>query len=339
MKPILFRSPLLHRNFVRARHQFIELVRSSPGGKVIALVGPTHVGKSLIVESLLRTLESDLRPTEPATMPLIHLVVATSNDGRVSPKHLTLKLLKAVKHPLFEHDGEMDERDYYRPSRGRDEGSMRVALEAALDYRNTILVVLDEAHHLTHTKNRELRSNVLQSIKCLCAIKRTLVLVGGYELAYQGLFDSAHFAGRLACIELPPYVANAIDLDEWDRILKFCSKYVPVSPASLLIDNADDLLEATNGCFGLLEKVLWFARSIADGGAITKSTLRAAFPTQAEHSAIRSDIQAGQRALGNLKSHEMGEDPTSFLKRTHRQKPFKRKPNRVLPTYPEVANE
>ncbi len=338
MKPILFRSPLLHRNFVHARHQFIDLVRSSPGGKVIALVGPTNAGKSLIVKSLLRTLDNDLRPIGPATIPLVHLDIATSNDGRISPKHLTVKLLKAVKHPLFEHDGEMDERDYYRPSRGRDEGSMRVALEAALDYRNTVLVVLDEAHHLTHTKNHELRSNVLQSIKCLCAINRTLVLIGGYELAYQGLFDSAHFAGRLACIELPPYAADRGDLEEWDRILKFCSKYVSLSPRSLLLDNADLLLEATNGSFGLLEKALWFARSISNDGLITKSTLRAGFPTQAEHAKIRLDIQAGQRALESFRPCEVM-PATSFSKSTRRQKPFQRKPNRVLPTYPEVASE
>jgi hypothetical protein len=200
-------------------------------------------------------------------------------------------------------------------------------------------VVLDEAHHLTHTKNRELRSNVLQSIKCLCAIKRTLVLIGGYELAYQGFFDSAHFSGRLACVELPPYVANKIDLDEWDRILKFCSKHVSVSPRSLLLDSADELLEATNGCFGLLEKVLWFARSVSNGGSITHSTLRSAFPSKAEHAAIRSDIQAGQRALANFKPYEMREATNPSPKPRRRQKPFKRKPNRVLPAYPEMANE
>lgn len=339
MNPILFRSPLLHRNFVLARQQFVDLVRASPGDKVIALIGPTQVGKSLIVKSLLRTLEDDLRPAGPATMPLVHLVIATSNDGRISPKHVTLKLLKALRHPLFEHDGEMDQASYYRPSRARDEGSLRVALEAALDARDTILAVMDEAHHLTHTKNRELRSNVLQSLKCLCAIKRTLALIGGYELAYQGLFDSAHFSGRLVCVEFPPYAATKADLEEWDRILKFCGKHVSTSPTTLLLQHADELLEVTNGCFGLLEKVLWFARSVSSGGPITYPTLRSAFPSKSEHMAIRSDIQAGQQALAAFKPSKLhgSVDPPPQSK--GRPKPFKRKPSRVLTMYPEVANE
>src|SRR5262249_49398820 len=132
MRPILLPAALQHRNFVEARHQFVELVRSSPGGKVIALVGPTQVGKSLVFQHLIKTLDDDLRPEYPSVMRLVHLVVATSQDGRISPKHLTLKLLKAIRHPLYEHVGELDELRHYRPSRNRDEGSMRVALESAL---------------------------------------------------------------------------------------------------------------------------------------------------------------------------------------------------------------
>lgn len=341
MKPILFPAPLQHRNFVEARRQFTELVRCSPGGKVIALVGPTQVGKSLIFTGLTELLSRELRTGDPNAMPWVSLVVRTSNDGRISPKHLTLSLLKAVRHPMYEHVGEFDELDHYRPSRGRDEGTMRVALEVALAARSTSFVLLDEAHHLTHTNNRDVRTNVIQSIKCLGAIDRTLVLVGGYELAYRGLFDSAHFAGRLICVELAPYTESNDDLAEWDRVLKFCSKYVVTRPSTLLLDEAESLLQATNGCFGLLEKVLWAARSLSGPKAIDLRSLRAVYPLRHEHGAIKHDIATGKQALASLTTDRPAKqtDGTKSTKDKATNRPFSRKPNRALPAYPVVADE
>lgn len=341
MKPILFPAPLQHRSFVDARHRITELVRCSPGGKVIALVGPTQVGKSLIFEHLLRTLAKDLDTGAPTIMPWVSLVVRTSNDGRISPKHLTLSLLKELRHPMYEHIGEFDELNHYRPSRGRDEGTMRVALESALSARSTSIVLLDEAHHLTHTNNKDVRANVIQSIKCLGAIDRTLVLVGGYELAYRGLFDSAHFAGRLVCVELEPYSEKECDLIEWNRILKFCSKYVALRPHSLLLDEADQLLQVTNGCFGLLEKILWSARSLSGPTGISRAHLRAAYPLRHEYEAVKHDINLGRRALECIVVGKPVESETTThpSKPRRANRPFKRKPNRILPVYPVVASE
>lgn len=341
MKPILFPAPLLHRNFVLARDQIINLIRNSPGGKVIALVGPTQAGKSLIFEQARKMLAKDLNTDTPGCMPWVALVVRTSNDGRISPKHLTLSLLKVVRHPMYEHIGELDELAHYRPSRGRDEGSMRTALEAALIARLTIIVLLDEAHHLTHTNNVSVRANVIQSIKCLGALDRTLVLVGGYELAYRGLFDSAHFAGRLICVELAPYTGSGSDLAEWERILKFCGKYVATQPSTLLLDEAEQLMQVTNGCFGLLEKILWAARSLSGSKGINRTSLHAAYPLKHEYEAIKHDIAMGKQALARLAVNKLPErlEESAPNKKKASNRPFKRKPNRVLPTYPVVADE
>lgn len=341
MKPILFPAPLQHRNFVEARHKVTQLVRNSPGGKVIALVGPTQVGKSLIFNGLAELLSRELRTGDRNAMPWVTHVVRTSNDGRISPKHLTLSLLKAIRHPMYEHIGEFDELDHYRPSRGRDEGSMRVALEVALAARSTSFVLLDEAHHLTHTNNRDVRANVIQSIKCLGAIDRTLILVGGYELAHRGLFDSAHFTGRLVCVELAPYTESNDDLSEWDRVLKFCSKCVATRPSTLLLDEAVPLLQVTNGCFGLLEKILWAARSLSEPKIIDRRSLRAVYPLRHEHEAIKQDIAMGKQALASLTTDRPVKqvEGTELIKKKSTNRPFSRKPNRNLPAYPVVADE
>lgn len=341
MKPMLFAAPMKHRNFVATREEFTELVRSSPGNKIIALVGPTQIGKSLIFEHLVKTLGSDLHLESSTLIPLISLTIATSQDGRISPKHIAVKVLKALRHPFFMHIGEFDEQEHYGPSRGRDESSMRIATDVALDQRSTMYTVLDEAHHLTHTKDREVRSNVLQSLKCLMAIDRTLALVGGYELAYRGLFDSAHFVGRVICVEFAPYTDCEEDMGEWLSILKFFSKHISVSPKNLLIAEATILLHVSNGSFGLLEKILWRARVSSRGKAVTKTSLRAAYPTNAEHDVIRRDIVAGQKAIAKINASAF--DHATPVKnrgtREKHKKPFQRNPNRNLNSLPVIADE
>ncbi|WP_447731660.1 AAA family ATPase [Rhodanobacter soli] len=341
MKPMLFAAQLKHRNFIQTRDTFTNLVSNSPGNKIIALVGPTQIGKSTIFEHVVEALGKVLHTDNPAIMPFISLTIAASQDGRISPKHLSIKLLKALRHPMYMHIGAFDEQQHYRPSRGRDEGSMRDATEVAMEARSTMYSLLDEAHHLTHTKDREVRSNVLQSIKCLMAINRTLALVGGYELAYRGLFDSAHFVGRVICVEFAPYADCEGDIGEWNSILKFFSERIPLSPKNLLIAESIILLNVSNGSFGLLEKILWTAHILSCGKSITRESLRAAYPTKAEHDVIRRDIVAGQKAISKINAAAFGNSilTDSPVPKRNVKRPFQRNPNRILNDFPVIADE
>lgn len=333
MKPLLVPSPIQHRNFAAARNAVTELVRSSPGDKVVALVGPTRAGKSLIFQHVVQSLKDDIRAHDPTAIHIVPLTLATSQDGRISPKHLTLMMLKALRHPIYMHIGELDELDHYRPARGHDESTMRTAVECALVGRSTLYIALDEAHHLTHTRDPRVRANVLQSIKCLSAIDRTLFMAGGYELAYRGLFDSAHFAGRLVCVECPPYSETDDDFQEWLRILKAIGRHVELASPSLLIDRAELLLQATNGSFGLLEKVVWRASVLSASGnrAVDSSALIEALPSKKEHDAIRRDIASGRAALADFPTHvSRTSEPSQTTSPTSKRTPFKRNPNRHI---------
>jgi hypothetical protein len=334
MKSLVLPAAIPHRNFVAARHATTELVRNSPGDQVLALIGPTRAGKSLIFQHVVEELKGAIRQPDATAMSVVHLTLATSQDGRISPKHLTLMMLKKLRHPIYMHIGELDELNHYRPSRGRDESTMRTAVGCALEGRSTLYIALDEAHHLTHTRDPNVRANVLSSIKCMSAIDRTLFLVGGYELAYRGLFDSAHFAGRLMCVEFPPYIDTDADFEEWLRILKSLSDHVKLASRSLLIDAAETLLHVTNGSFGLLEKIVWRASVLSSsaGNTVDRTALLEAFPSKKEHDAIRRDIAAGQSALADLPTAQLNANAPPTPQQTPRAKrrPFERNPNREV---------
>lgn len=328
MKPKITKSVVLHRNFVEAERTLQSLVLACGGDEIVALVGCTRAGKSMLFDRLVAVISASTAGHGKGIMPSIQLRIETSQDGRISPKYLTLQMLKAVDHPKYAHFGELDEARYYTPSRGFDESSMRTALIAALIHRQTRIVFIDEAHHLTHTPNERLRAHVLQSVKCLCAIDRTLVMVGGYELAARGLFDSAHFSGRLHVIDFPPYGDSGADLDEWAKIVKRMGSYLPLADKELLIEEAEWLRSATNGSVGLLEKLLFSCKVAAHAHSvmITKAMLRDHAPTQKENTAILRDIESGQEALSKYSVARPTRNAAGPSKNPRR--PFQQRPTR-----------
>lgn len=327
MKPLITKGVLRHRNFVSAESALKNLVLACGGDQVIALVGCTRAGKSTIFRRLVQEVAACTAGHAKGTLPLIQLNIETSQEGRISPKYLTLQMLKALGHAKYVHFGEMDEAHHYIPSRGFDESSMRLALHSALNHRQTRFTFVDEAHHLTHTKSVRLRANVLQSIKCLCAVDRTLVMVGGYELAYGGMFDSAHFAGRLHVVDLPPYEDSDEDMTVWCEIVKRMGEHLPLANPKLLVNEAEWLRHAANGSVGLLQKLLFECKveSQTTSGRIDKRMLLAHAPPAKENSAIRRDIELGKEALTRF---TVIKPPLHQASTRKGRRPFQQKPTR-----------
>jgi hypothetical protein len=273
----------------------------------------------------------------PGALPVVELQIETVSEGRAKPKWLALELLKTLRHPVYEHIGSMDELKHYMPSKGRDEGSLRSALKSAFTGRYTRRVVLDEIHLLTHTKDRDLRASILESVKSSCAINRTLIGIGGYEVAYNGLFDSAHFVGRVIAHDFGNYSSSQPeDIKTWVGILKTYSSHLQLAHDTLLIDCFGDLIYWTNGVVGLLDKLLWTAANKARARhvRIDRNILLSCRPPEFERRAIEKDIDRGQKAIAAGESRKdppkdessapVDPKPTA----TRERRAFERNPNR-----------
>jgi len=338
-------GPLKHARYIEALEVFGRMCSSATDGMVLGLVGPSHVGKSLVLESIVAQMKSETKGAPQGLIPVVRLQVESVNEGRVRSKWLDLQLLKQLHHPVYMHIGEMDEKDHYAPSRGRDEASLRNALKVALGARGTSRVVLDEAHLLTRTVKSDLRGNILESLKSIAAIERTLILCGGYELAYMGLFDNPHFIGRTIIYEFSAYESTPEDLKEWARIVKSFGSYLSLSPGTLLMERTEALLKATNGVLGLLEKWLWACKAYAEakGRPIDLATLRMWAPSINEQRIIADDIKKGKDALrllplANSRSfpsatttspHSVNGSDGEPPRRRSDRKPFQRSPKRT----------
>lgn len=321
-----------HKLFNEAREQMLTWAKIAPAGKVVVLIGPTQAGKSLIHREVVAALIDDFRDNRPGAVPIVSLQVENVEDGRARTKWLVIELLKVLQHPVYKHIGNMDELDHYAPSKGRDETTLRVALKQALHHRFTQRICLDEAHLLTQTKNVELRSAVLESIKSTGAIERTLFLCGGYELAYRGLFDSPHFCGRLVFVDFGWYDwSDPLHAQEWLKICKTVTPHVRPEPRSLLIDNAHYLCEGASGTLGQLDT--WLLQCVAyarlKGVAVTKGVLKKFAPSKQAVNAIRKDLLAGRAALQRLVDSTGPTVAAKPASAVSRGRPFSRAPNRT----------
>lgn len=333
---------IAHRNYLAAKSEFLQLVMGCPGDLVILLVGGTRVGKSEIFSEVMRSCSATLSAPGPDLMPVVGFRIVTSKDGRVSQKFVSLKLLKELRHPMYRRYAAFDSEDRYQPKGSTDETTLRLAIDEGLSFRETSRIGIDELHHATHTGNEKLRADLLSSLKCIASPGRTFFGAGGYELLYRGAFDSAHFAGRLVIVDFPCYSTSAEDMEEWARVVKTFSEFLPLRSRSMLLDHSEYLLLATCGSVGLLEKHLWMAGTKARAGSTTMTweDVKSALPGAKQRDVVLRDIEKGRKALERL--------PSALSENTKKRKsaaakasgrPFETKPKRRRTGMPKVADE
>lgn len=334
----VIKHPLLER----ARDMFIPLCRDASDGIVLLLLGPTQCGKSIIFHDVASVLRDAFQDKRSGAVPIVDLQVETVSDGRTKPKWLGIQLLKELNHPVYKHIGCLDEKEHYFPSKGRDESTIRIALKEAFANRFTRRTCLDEAHLLTRTKDPELRAAILESVKSTCAIDRSLIACGGYEMAYKGLFDSSHFCGRVINFDFGYYSTESpSDIESWARILKTYSNKLDLKPKTLLLDETINLLSWNNGTLGLLDKHLWSCSIQAKSQhlPIDRALLRACAPPERERRSVATDIRRGKDALRPSSYFSSAPNPPKSSppeggaqeKRGDdhsKKKPFERNPNR-----------
>lgn len=326
----------------KAQDEFIPLCRDAGDGLVLLLLGPPQAGKSLILDEVKGVLRESFKDQRRGALPVIDLQIETVSEGRTKPKWLGIELLKCVQHPIYKYIGTFDEAEHYKPSKGRDEATLRIALKEGLNNRFTRRVLLDEIHLLTRTKDPELRAAIMESIKSTCAIDRTLIGAGGYETAYKGLFDSPHFSGRVITYDFGSYDGdNPEHVECMLRILKTYSAHLDLKPKTLLIDECLNIMYWDNGDVGILDKHLFFAMNTARARhcPIDRAILHACAPPENERKVIAADIKKGRQALmqasfpppTDKKKEEKKSDEKEAIadqKRKSDRLPFERSPNR-----------
>lgn len=317
---------LEHQNFKTAyRRLYAQSAFASPG-QVIAVVGPTRVGKTTLSRRLSAELVKEMVDGDDRTIPLMRIEAATTNQGKFSTKYFTLCALNELRDPV-----NIEGWSPFR--RSQSETHLRLQLERCIQYRKTRYLLIDEAHHVLRTPSRERAGEILDTLKCLGnSTGLVTVLLGGYELL-QTCFSSSHLNGRLTVIDFPPYALESGAASEFDRILATFEEILPLKRAGALQEHRQLIFEGSQGCIGLITG--WITTALAEMRAQGEIQLRIDHFLTTRHveqiRAIREEIALGRHLLPQWDvagSSDAQDDAAQAPHRSAARRPFERKPKR-----------
>lgn len=328
-------TKIFHRNWRLALSESFAAISLASPGDVVCITGPSRAGKTRLINELSGLLCGEENFERDGLLPVVIVDAEnTGPHGKFSTKAFTLKMLQAVRHPVYSNIGANLAEDYSRNKAERStESTLRIALENAFRNRRTRFLIIDEAQHVRYVgRDSQGGCAVMDSWKCLaktCGL--VLVVVGAYPIL-QVIGNSAHLIGRKTQIHLPRYYATDEDLAEFGHILATYDQIIAdIATDRVLAQSAEMLYHGSLGCIGLLRNLLGraAARSHATGDSISEKMLNEIMFSKADLAAISEEIYQGENLLeADDLLKQPSRNPPSTQKRV---KPFQRKPKRYSP--------
>jgi len=276
-------------------------------GELLAIVGPSRVGKSSATREALFQLVGEWNSND-VMQPVVWIDNENSQAfGEFSTKAFMLSACAAIKHPIY---GQAPSSDDLHVARLEaliarvSEAVLRKAFETALPQLKTKYLVVDESHHVGYVRGgAKAAAAVLDSWKCLA--HRTgvvLILIGSYALVdLIGLVP--HMIGRQRRpLEFPRYKeTRAEDIVAFQAALVSYSKILPFeSPHVSLTTWNQYLFRGSIGCVGHLSSWLRLALAWMGGhGAkvLTKAALEETVFVALQFRSLVKEIEDGERSM------------------------------------------
>ncbi len=307
---------------VRVKHERVEtiladletMVLPGSGTDIALLIGPTGVGKSTLGVSLgerIIELHQSEMMNDLSFIPAVYISAPASGEKKFSWRIFYIEFGKLLKEPL------MDKKQVFQVQDGRisvkpvTTGStvagLRMAVEDALRYRRTLLVVIDEAVHLIRGANTDARLVHMDALKALTQIdgvNLTLALIGSYDL-YDLMTLSGQFARRTAIVHFQRYLSgkgNEKDEKAFTKSLDTFQKYFPFEGIPDLTERSEELQYACIGSIGTLKETLQRMLTFVarNKGKWTDKCLFKALLTEGQIAAILEETLKGEQNIAKV---------------------------------------
>ncbi|EMG38588.1 AAA domain containing protein [Desulfocurvibacter africanus PCS] len=278
------------------------------GADIVLLIGPTGVGKTTIsknfLEKIIKANQYEI-VNDKSYIPIVYITAPASGESVFSWRIFYHILGNALNEPLmnkkFKSKMSEDRHLYVPVNTNSTIAGMRMAIEKALGYRKTYIIVVDEAAHLLiHASERKLIAN-MNSLKSLASIGNlTIVLVGSYEL-YSIPLLNAQLSRRSAIVHFCRYRSSLKqDIISFKSSIYNLSLCMPVENLPDLTTYTDSLMSLCAGCIGILKVTLKKALVFAlRNKKWSEMCLEKAVLTKSQIQSILSDILKGEEIIEN----------------------------------------
>lgn len=315
MKPVTLKSiPAAPLSSLRIRHSRLASLMSDmgslldPEGDILAVMGPTGVGKSVLgdylVTNALKEAEAEML-ADAGLKPAIRVEAASSGEDEFSWRLFYQGILEELGEDLsmprqvFDVDPASGRLVRARRTPTNTLAGLRKAVERALVARQVKFLVVDEAAHIfRQCSERKLliQLDTLKSLSNTAGVQ--LVLIGSYDL-YELLFLSGQLARRIQVVHFSRYRQ---DVDADVRAFRACLRQFQEAHKGVwgdgLMEHAEALMENTLGCVGTLKAVLKRAVKFADArGGWSVDALQSALLTQTQREQILREILEGEQRI------------------------------------------
>lgn len=260
-----------HANQEECFKQAMSAINSACGPRIIQIVGATGAGKSSLAKKIyLALLEQhrDLIEQDPGAVPVAILDAIAPNGTsfnwkdfyvRLLEKHgdvlINRKMLMPRQHDLFEgHAAPL-------PLERSTTEALRRTSEKTLKNRKTIVLIIDEGHHIlmvSDPKRLEFQFEALKSLTIESNV--VIVLVGTYKLL--AIRDqSGQLVRRSEIVHFPRYnLRNEEDSKNFQKALIELQRQLPLPVMPNLQAQSRDYFLKSGGSIGILKD--WLSRCL-----------------------------------------------------------------------------
>jgi DNA polymerase III delta prime subunit len=258
-----------HAHWHDAIDSCIHHILHAPDIGIVALVGPTGVGKTQAIEEITRRImeaQADELKIDTERMPVVAAEVATS-DRRSSIWPATFKLLlRAMKEPFA--DGRVASKRMTCTNRG---DQARFDFETAIEHRRPYVVILDEFHHLIGSDADPVAISQIKILKSLANRTKTTFLIVGTQDMLRALSKNGESGRRTKVVPFPRYRGTFQHRESLREVLEAYQRQLGGRLGVKLSTDLDYVLESTVGCVGLIRN--WLVEAWQICAACGESTI------------------------------------------------------------------
>lgn len=259
--------PLDHPEFNITFKNIISQIGVSQGiGSVILVYGPTRVGKSFLAEKLYEVMDNKYKQEKEQNkglIPVIKIEALAPEKGQFDWQTFYISALEQLQDVLIEHKNTPEvpivPKGVYKKHReNRKVSVLNISLKNALRNRQTKVMIIDEAHHMSKRLRGDTLQNQMDVLKGLSNVTQIpIVMLGTYELQ---IFKEQ--SGQLASREFHNHLSrynyeNEKERNNFLRCLYSFQKLLPLKFEPYLIDHYKFFYSRTLGCIGQLKMLLF----------------------------------------------------------------------------------
>lgn len=267
-----WRKVIGHPRLNEAHDRLFQAIQEPASAALIAVYGPSGVGKTTLRLRVQRRLTEALRDQleeDPGRLAVVGVEAIAGESVEFNWRDFYKRTLREMGEPLIDRKvlypmpGGTQTAGRNVPLAERASApELRFALEQAFRYRRPRAFFLDEAQHLKRLGSGRRLSDQLDTLKSLASVTGIIhVLFGTYELLTMTEL-SGQLNRRTIDIHFGRYHADrGDDATAFQSIVSTLQEHLPLAEPPALVEWWEELYEGSVGCVGVLKD--WLTRALA----------------------------------------------------------------------------